>query len=420
MPGSYTLFDKDIRAYVEREFPEKNKTVILDVGAGYGKYRELLFDFPHMDAVEVWEPYIEEFSLADKYGRIYLNDVRELPEELFNGYSLVILGDVLEHMTTEEAQSLIDRCVSTNVLIAVPYHYHQHPVLGNPFEEHKQDDLSHEVFCERYPGFTTILRNEYYGIYYRRRDTDRQSAFIKQTELKVDWDYLRDNVYLAIATPMYGAQCTMKYLESIYKTTRVLDEKGIRHELLVVSGSVVDKARNVLVASFLHKDCTHMLFIDADQGWEPFNILRLLAMDREVIGVAARRKNTRLEWAVNFLKEPSPIERGALRVDAVGTGFLMIRRCVFEKMMAQHPELKIKPAPGEMPDDAVDKYYAFFRPELGGDQHYRSEDISFCQRWGRMGGDIWIDPQGDIVHVGSYEYRGAIESLFTKPVVKDG
>lgn len=130
---------------------------ILDVGAGKGKYRLLLPEYSWVDAVEVWEPYIRGFRLREMYRSVYDRDIVEVAEE-FNlagvKYDAVIMGDVLEHLTVNDAMKTLHhlRNVTDCVLVIVPYEYEQGEEHGNPYQEHKQPDLTVENMHERYPN----------------------------------------------------------------------------------------------------------------------------------------------------------------------------------------------------------------------------------------------------------------------------
>lgn len=141
----------------------KPKTV-LDVGAGAGKYSYLVrscLQNVSIDAVEAWEPYIDQFDLHSRYDNIFLQDVRETTN--FN-YDLVILGDILEHMTKEEAQDLWDKISkqAQNAIISIPIiHFPQGHYEGNPYEEHIKDDWTHE---EVLSSFSNIKEYDVYEI----------------------------------------------------------------------------------------------------------------------------------------------------------------------------------------------------------------------------------------------------------------
>lgn len=145
----------------------KPKTV-LDVGAGAGKYGDLVRKYSsetHIDAIEVWEPYIQKFGLKEKYDDVYVADVRTF--HTF-AYDLVILGDVLEHMTREEAIELWARISKEAkfAIISIPIiHYPQHEHEGNPYEVHVEEDWTHEEVLSSFPGITGYRTFDITGVY---------------------------------------------------------------------------------------------------------------------------------------------------------------------------------------------------------------------------------------------------------------
>lgn len=118
---------------------------ILDIGPGMGNYSRLVQDIRDsitLDAVEVWQPYVEQFNLTSLYDNVTIADVRE--HDNFN-YDIVIFGDILEHMTKEEALEVWDKASkqARYAIISIPIiHYPQGAHEGNPYEVHVKDDWS--------------------------------------------------------------------------------------------------------------------------------------------------------------------------------------------------------------------------------------------------------------------------------------
>jgi 2-polyprenyl-3-methyl-5-hydroxy-6-metoxy-1,4-benzoquinol methylase len=130
--------------WVKEKIVQLNPKTILDIGAGNGTYYDLLKPVLDqdtiIDAVEIWQPYIDEFNLHSKYNNLYKTDVREFKNF---GYDLVILGDVLEHMTEYDAVELWESIskMAKYAIISIPIiHYHQDAVNGNPYEVHVEED----------------------------------------------------------------------------------------------------------------------------------------------------------------------------------------------------------------------------------------------------------------------------------------
>lgn len=135
---------------------------VLDVGACDGKWRNLLPEYT-MDAIEVFLPNIENNHLREKYRTVFHEDARKFRQ--YDLYDLVIFGDVLEHMTTEEAQSILER--TGNCVVALPFLYKQDAIYGNPYEKHIQDDLTAEIVKKRYPQLKTIYDTGNYAYYFK-------------------------------------------------------------------------------------------------------------------------------------------------------------------------------------------------------------------------------------------------------------
>lgn len=138
---------------------------ILDVGVGEGTYSTLLkpLGYNNIDAIEVFEPYIDRYNLPEKYSTVFLIDVLNFDFSKKH-YDCVILGDVLEHIEPVAARKLIDTLlVSTdNIIISVPYNNVQGPYKGNVYETHRQPDLTPELFKQRYPEFTCIAEGKHH------------------------------------------------------------------------------------------------------------------------------------------------------------------------------------------------------------------------------------------------------------------
>lgn len=163
MPFSYSYFKKEFKEHLYANF--NTNIEILDVGAGCGTYGDLLKqDFTNIDGIEIFEPYKDQFDLDKIYRHLYIGDIKDLNIFLYN---YIIMGDVIEHMSVEDAQALLEKIYQNNIycMVAIPYIMPQGDVGGNEYERHLQDDLTHELFIERYPMMQLLIRNEHYGYY---------------------------------------------------------------------------------------------------------------------------------------------------------------------------------------------------------------------------------------------------------------
>lgn len=157
---------------MQQAMRNKVKTV-LDVGAGSGTYREYFYQNnykPSMDAVEVWEPYIKDFDLKNKYGKVYQQDIRDFKR--FK-HDLVIFGDVLEHMSQEDAFEVWMRASEKcrYGVISIPIiTYHQHAINDNPYEEHIKEDWDHKQVMLTFPFIEQHWLGSITGAYWAKFD----------------------------------------------------------------------------------------------------------------------------------------------------------------------------------------------------------------------------------------------------------
>ena len=163
MPYSYTLYKEEVKNHFFKNVHPNVK--ILDVGPGCGTYSHLLKErFDNMDAIEIFEPYINQFDLRNKYNNVTIGDIRTFD---FSGYDYIIIGDVLEHLSVADAKELISKIQNLDILclVAVPYNYEQGTYMDNVHETHLQPDLTPEIFSERYPMFKLLIGDDKYGYY---------------------------------------------------------------------------------------------------------------------------------------------------------------------------------------------------------------------------------------------------------------
>lgn len=165
--GSLNKGKKEAVQWIKENF-EKGAEC-LDVGACNGKWFDLVGDYLTMDAIEIWMPNIQKYELAKKYRMVMCSDIINT-NYIF--YDLIIFGDVLEHMSVSEAQKIIEyarpRC--KDMLISIPFMYEQGIKNGNPYEIHVQDDLTPELFEQRYPGFKPIFMSDNYAYYVKNNN----------------------------------------------------------------------------------------------------------------------------------------------------------------------------------------------------------------------------------------------------------
>jgi hypothetical protein len=246
---------------------------------------------------------------------------------------------------------------------------------------------------------------------------------------------LSNQVNLVIATPCYGGQVSVLYAASLFKLQQMIRSYGgLTLKVLFKDGdALITRARASLLSQFLDDPlATHLLFLDADIGFEPEQVLRLIQCGADMCAAVYPVK--RLDWdkvrqtietarpdpataALSYVFEvddPSAvIERaGFVKVRYAGTGFLMVRRQAAEKMCVRYPHLQYKRDHSIDAATVSDNRFALFECMIADDGTYLSEDFAFCKRWTDMGGEIWADLKSTLCHVGPMTFRGDLASQF--------
>lgn len=163
MAFSYEWGKDKVREYLISKFKSNSK--ILDVGAGCGTYWNLLHnDFKYIDAIEIFPKNIIDYNLKQKYHRVYCMNIKDY---YYYKYDIIIFGDILEHLTVEEARKVLEYAIPRckELIVAVPYELEQDEVGGNIYEKHLQPDLTKKIIKERYPMLKVLISNDIYGYY---------------------------------------------------------------------------------------------------------------------------------------------------------------------------------------------------------------------------------------------------------------
>jgi hypothetical protein len=242
-------------------------------------------------------------------------------------------------------------------------------------------------------------------------------------------------VSLAVATPCFGGQISVLYAESIFKLQRAIRATNdVELKIFLKDGdALITRARASLAAQFLDDPtATHLLFVDADIGFDPAQVLRLIECGADMC--AAIYPIKRVDWdkvrhalqadrpnpaAASFkyvfeVQDPDAViaRAGFIKVRHVGTGFLMIRREALQRMCAHYPQLQYRSDHSIDAATRSNNRYALFDCMIDETGTYLSEDFAFCRRWTDMGGEIWADLSSALNHVGPMVFRGDFSSQF--------
>jgi hypothetical protein len=212
---------------------------------------------------------------------------------------------------------------------------------------------------------------------------------------------------IVLCTPIY-LNVTPHFLSSVLQLQQILINNNIPFEYrFLTNDSLIPRARNKLCKYFLDiPNATHLLFIDSDIEFNPNDIVRLYLANKDVIGIAYALKkiyNDKTIGVYNLLeKENNDDFDEALEI---GTGLMLIKRHVLEKMIESEPDNFILLDTPEDINKTIDKrkYYRFFDTQFDNNR-YLSEDYMFCQRWRKANGKIYLLKNTTTIHHGTFGY----------------
>ena len=241
--------------------------------------------------------------------------------------------------------------------------------------------------------------------------------------------------HIFIATPMYGGMCTGFYTQSLLQMGMVCRNAGMDVSFsFMFNESLIQRARNALAHTFMHKsECTHLMFIDADIRFNPHDVISLVNADKDIIcGIYPKKE---INWAgvesavkqnvpgkdlarytgsmvVNLVDYQGavsvPVDQ-PLRIWNGGTGFMLIKRKVFEKL-----QKKVKTYRNDVgdlggtvkPQDLIHEYFPVF---IEKETHrLLSEDYAFCKLAREAKFDVWAAPWVQLGHFDTYLFEGGL------------
>lgn len=262
-------------------------------------------------------------------------------------------------------------------------------------------------------------------------------------EIKVPIEKLRERK-LFLATPMYGGQCAGMFARSVADLTALCTHYGIGLQMyFLFNESLITRARNYCCDEFIRSEATHMMFIDSDIGFNPNDVIALLALqddesEYDVIGGPYPKK------CISWEKVKMAVDKGFADEDAnnlekfvgdyvfnpkqgsgsipigepvevleIGTGFMMVRKKTLLKFAEKFPQYNYRPDHVRTEHfDGTREIMQYFQAEIDPvSKRYLSEDYWFCQKIQELGMKTWFCPWMKLQHVGTYIFGGSLADL---------
>ena len=262
-------------------------------------------------------------------------------------------------------------------------------------------------------------------------------------EINIQVEELRKR-RLFLGVPMYGGMCAGMFAKSLADLSSICTNHGIEmRSYFLFNESLITRARNYICDEFMRSNCTHLMFIDSDIGFDPRDVLAMLALqsdDSEYDVIAGPYPKKCISWEKIKLavdkgvadEDPNVLERyvgdyvfnpkgggGNIRIDVpvevseVGTGFMMTRRSAMQKFVDAFPQYSYRPDHVRTEHfDGSREIMQFFQAEIDPkSKRYLSEDYWFCQKLQELELKVWYCPWMKLQHVGSYIFGGSLPDL---------
>jgi hypothetical protein len=237
-----------------------------------------------------------------------------------------------------------------------------------------------------------------------------------------------------IATPMYGGMCAGFYTQSIIQLLTTCQANGVDAEFsFMFNESLITRARNSLTSTFLKTDCTHLMFIDSDIKFRASDVIHMIRADKDIIcGIYPKKE---INWhsvkaamdrgvpfdqlkshtgsfvvnLVNYAGEVTVPVNEPVEIFNGGTGFMLIKREVFDKLGDLVPSYSndVVDLGGKMAQS--EPIREFFTTSIEpGTNRLLSEDYHFCRIWRESGGQVFAAPWCQLAHIGTYTFEGQL------------
>ena len=240
-----------------------------------------------------------------------------------------------------------------------------------------------------------------------------------------------------MATPMYGGMCTGTYTAALMQTPMTFSKAGVQlYYTYMMNESLITRARNSLAYDFLASQATHLMFIDADIGFRPEDIVEMVKRDVDICCGLYPKKEIHWQRVADAVGKGVPAdqlkdhtgtfvvnlvanERAEVKMNELleisngGTGFMLIKREVFEALADKVPEYNNDMYMATDTERKPRVIKEFFATSIDPDSNNRllSEDYHFCKLARQHGFKIHAAPWVQLSHTGTYIFSGALQRV---------
>lgn len=233
-------------------------------------------------------------------------------------------------------------------------------------------------------------------------------------------------MHLFAAVPTHSGMLVAETVRTLIGVQQLALNRGWAFSFHYTGGATISVVRNAMAAAFLESGADVLLMLDSDQAADPLTIERMIDLEQPVVGCIYPRRV--LNWsnvketgslrqifyqAMDFVGVLDADEAGCTsvadgfaRAQHVGTGILVVRRAVFERLMAHFPDLRSLGF-DQIGYPELSENWGFFNSTTAQNGFPLSEDISFCVRWREAGGEIWAEVSSSTTHVGRFKFEGS-------------
>jgi hypothetical protein len=216
------------------------------------------------------------------------------------------------------------------------------------------------------------------------------------------------NIFIAVTSG--DRKIFIETAEAVLKNSHILRDSG--HTVKVYfnfNDCQISRSRNLCSHLFLKSGADKMVFVDWDVGFDDDAMLKLVNRDKEfVVGVypCKLQGDEKYPCIINSDNTGRPVVKdGLVQADMVPVGLGCLSRSVFEKILTSD----------QVRQDHIGMYNFF---DLGmvypDDNMWYGEDIVFCRRWQKAGGEMWIEPNINFTHTGLIQFKGNMHEYLLK------